>query len=510
MKITRLGISSFEISYFNGVQAFHFSHSSEMLLNTITIVPETPKVIKARNNENISPVVNNRKSMESDKKSPYFRSSNTIPTKSALIRSDQTISKPENGGVDYGEMTILSGKRNPIEISSDESENESQDDPIDKRVTEFLNSSNLQDLQEYLKCSKDQALLIIGNRNYKHFDDVEDIQLRKMILKYREIIGQFDAVDNVIHHCDKVGREIEKVMLAWSEICAGDNTNIENLEFHCLTTQPKEINSNFRLKQYQLTGISWMLMLYSKKIGGILADEMGLGKSAQVIGFLSILTTRNSDNKYLIIVPSSTLENWMREIEQWSCNLKAICYTGSMKQRMELQYDIMEDSSVDVVLTTYNTATGNSVDRRFLRRMGFECLILDEGHMIKNDNSARSIHLSAFQIPFKMLITGTPIQNNLVELLTLLTFINPELFTSAQISFQSIFDLKSSVDGTLENKLALNRIQKANSILSPFVLRRKKQDVRNDIPPKTRIIEYIKLLPKQRSLYHVFRPLYRK
>jgi SWI/SNF-related matrix-associated actin-dependent regulator 1 of chromatin subfamily A len=213
------------------------------------------------------------------------------------------------------------------------------------------------------------------------------------------------------------------------------------------------------------------------------------------------LKQENELKKALIIVPSSTLDNWMREIEMWCPLLEAIAYTGSQKERRELQYEITSDS-YDIIVTTYNQATGNSDDRRFLRSLKCQVLILDEGHMIKNGDSQRAKHLKSFQSPFKLLLTGTPIQNNLMELLALLIFINPKLFEPAQASFASIFDKTNTAQEGLEGDVAKKRIERAAKILTPFVLRRRKDEVRKDIPTKTRLIEYCEPTVEQVELYH--------
>lgn len=142
-----------------------------------------------------------------------------------------------------------------------------------------------------------------------------------------------------------------------------------------------------------------------------------MGKTAQVISLLGTLYDQGQTGPHLIVVPSSTLDNWMREITMWCPCLSSISYAGSMAERRDLQYDIMENEDLNIVVTTYTIATGNAEDRRFLRGRSFKTLFLDEGHMIKNGGSQRAKHIKNLKIPFKLLITGTPMQNNLMELL---------------------------------------------------------------------------------------------
>jgi SNF2 family DNA or RNA helicase len=217
---------------------------------------------------------------------------------------------------------------------------------------------------------------------------------------------------------------------------------------------------------------------------------------------LSILKEKTQGGKFLIIVPSSTLDNWAREIELWCNNLTYEIYAGSLSDRRNLQYDIEQGEDIDIVLTNYNIATGSSEDRRFLRSLRCSVLILDEGHMVKNSNSQRSKHLQGFKIPFKLLITGTPIQNNLLELLALLTFINPQLFASFSRDMKSIFADSVETSTQLEHGVSKMRIESAAKILAPFVLRRKKDEVRKDIPLKTVKIKYCQPSAEQKELIH--------
>lgn len=204
--------------------------------------------------------------------------------------------------------------------------------------------------------------------------------------------------------------------------------------------------------------------------------KWGLGKTAQVVSFLGVLKSRGARGLHLIVVPASTLDNWLREINQWCPSLSAILYNGSLVERRDLQYDINDDKDLDIVVTTYSIATGNSEDRKFLRSKKFKTLFLDEGHMIKNGDSQRAKHLKFFKIPFKLLMTGTPLQNNLSELLSLLTFIMPDIFEPAKKKFSAIFDIRAN-NSKLEDEMTKRRLDYASRIMTPFILRRKKDEV---------------------------------
>ncbi|KAI8920544.1 SNF2 family N-terminal domain-containing protein [Entophlyctis helioformis] len=258
--------------------------------------------------------------------------------------------------------------------------------------------------------------------------------------------------------------------------------------FKCLTRQPKTINKTLTLKQYQLVGVSWLTVLFEKQLGGILADEMGLGKTAQVITFLANLLLKGVKGPHLIIVPSSTLENWLREFKRWCPALRVRSYTGSQAERRELQMHLEDDTSYNVLVTTYNLATGSPDDRQFLKRIHIQSLILDEGHMVKNIESNRYKHLMALKSPFRLLLTGTPLQNNLLELLALLTFVMPKMFVK----------MAGTSD---ETALSRERIERAKKIMAPFVLRRRKDQVLRDLPNKRHELHLCTGTPSQMEKY---------
>lgn len=134
---------------------------------------------------------------------------------------------------------------------------------------------------------------------------------------------------------------------------------------------------------------------------------MGLGKTAQVIAFLANIVGQGDQARHLIIVPSSTLSNWMRELERWCPDLAAFSYSGTLEQRRETQDDILDgDQRCNVMVTTYNIATGSKEDRAFLKHLKCKSMILDEGHMMKNASSQRYRHLMAYKTPFRLLLTG--------------------------------------------------------------------------------------------------------
>jgi SWI/SNF-related matrix-associated actin-dependent regulator 1 of chromatin subfamily A len=228
---------------------------------------------------------------------------------------------------------------------------------------------------------------------------------------------------------------------------------------------------------------------------------MGLGKTAQVVTFLAHLKETGEEGPFLIVVPASTISNWLREFEKFCPDLDVRSYYGSQAEREEIRYELEQDPTFNVLVTTYSLATGNNDERKFLNRRGFKGIVLDEGHMVKNCTSARYKQLMSIKTPFRLLLTGTPLQNNLEELLSLMIFIMPKLFAEHEEVLRTMFKVK--VDATSEKSTLLSqeRIIRARHMLAPFVLRRKKIHVLKDLPPKVEHVVYCDLLPAQRILY---------
>ncbi|ODQ77750.1 hypothetical protein BABINDRAFT_163150, partial [Babjeviella inositovora NRRL Y-12698] len=271
-------------------------------------------------------------------------------------------------------------------------------------------------------------------------------------------------------------------------------------------TKPKLLAPDLELKNYQQVGINWLNLLYQHKLSCILADEMGLGKTCQVIAFMAHLKEVDPHHcgKHLVVVPSSTLENWMREFRKFCPTLVVNAYYGSQSERFELR-EALADAEYDVLVTTYNLATGNKNDHGFLRSRGFNVVVYDEGHMLKNSSSERYVKLMKLRASFRLLLTGTPLQNNLKELVSLLAFILPDLFVDKKEDLQGIFDQKAKTTdeyaGDYNPLLSQQAISKARTMMTPFVLRRRKDQVLKHLPQKTRETVYCEMLPIQQGIY---------
>ncbi|KJP86827.1 hypothetical protein AK88_03534 [Plasmodium fragile] len=256
--------------------------------------------------------------------------------------------------------------------------------------------------------------------------------------------------------------------------------------------QPANINGC--MKPYQIEGLNWLYQLYRHKINGILADEMGLGKTLQTISLLCYLRfNKNIKRKSIIICPRSTLDNWYQEIKKWCTQMKAFKYYGSKEQRRELNKNVLH-TDYDVLLTTYEIVIK---DKSALFDIDWFFLVIDEAHRIKNDKSVLSSSVRFLRSENRLLITGTPLHNNLKELWSLLNFLMPKIFDNSE-EFDNLFNIsKISSNDNKQSEI----ITQLHTILKPFMLRRLKVEVEQCLPPKREIYVFVGMSKLQKKLY---------
>ena len=259
------------------------------------------------------------------------------------------------------------------------------------------------------------------------------------------------------------------------------------------------------LKSYQVKGLNWLAGLYEQGINGILADEMGLGKTVQSIALLAYVAEKYDIwGPFLIVTPASTLHNWQNEFAKFFPSFKTVPYWGNAKERQSMrslfrQKGIWsEDSQAHVVITSYQLAVQ---DQQYLSKLKWQFLILDEAHSIKSSSSVRWNTLLKFNCRNRLLLTGTPIQNSLHELWALLHFIMPTLFDNHQ-EFAEWFSKGIESDTKSMNEHQLKRLQ---AILKPFMLRRVKSDVENELPAKVEVEVACPLTHYQKRMYKLLK-----
>ncbi|XP_065225307.1 chromatin-remodeling ATPase INO80 isoform X2 [Planococcus citri] len=262
------------------------------------------------------------------------------------------------------------------------------------------------------------------------------------------------------------------------------------------------------LKHYQLKGMNWLANLYDQGINGILADEMGLGKTVQSIAFLCHIAEKYSVwGPFLIISPSSTLHNWQQEMARFVPDFKIVPYWGNPQERKILRQFWnskglhTRDASFHVVITSYQLVI---TDIKYFNRIKWQYLILDEAQAIKSTNSVRWKMLLGFSCRNRLLLSGTPIQNSMAELWALLHFIMPSMFDSHN-EFNEWFS--KDIESHAENKTSIDEkhLTRLHLILKPFMLRRIKKDVENELSDKIEIMVYCPLTFRQKMLYAALR-----
>ncbi|THX14365.1 hypothetical protein D6D13_03197 [Aureobasidium pullulans] len=260
-----------------------------------------------------------------------------------------------------------------------------------------------------------------------------------------------------------------------------------------------------QLKEYQLKGLNWLVNLYEQGINGILADEMGLGKTVQSISVMAYLAeVHNIWGPFLVIAPASTLHNWQQEIAKFVPTLKVLPYWGNAKDRKVLRkfwdrkhITYNRESSFHVLVTSYQLVVQ---DTPYFQKIRWQYMILDEAQAIKSSSSSRWKALLGFHCRNRLLLTGTPIQNNMQELWALLHFIMPSLFDSHD-EFSDWFSKDIESHAQSNTKLNEDQLKRLHMILKPFMLRRVKKHVQKELGDKVEKDVYCDLTYRQRALY---------
>lgn len=448
---------------------------------------------------------------------------------------EESVSADKNDGQNYEADT-------ESDADSDEAENAIEAKQIEKKplagpgpglkraakILQYLQSCTVESLAVDAKISKDDARQVISKRPLYSISQVKAIHQFKTIRKKKqrfdlgedvveelvEYVKQIDAIDRVVEHCEKQGRRLNATVSDWrmdqlGNIKSATTTTAAMLPF---PKEPKAMKGHCEMSPYQVYGMNWMFQLYSgSQFGGILADDMGLGKTCQAVAFISLLKDAYEDGiieerpwPNLVVVPASVLENWENEFAKFAPSLSVATYSGSTQDRDALGSD-MRDSPGDyqVILTTYSQMS-RLADIKWMNRIKIHAAIFDEGHRLKNPDTKFYQLLIQIGAAWKLCITGTPIQNNIMELIGLLSFISPDIFRRDSKYFEQLFTQKASMKQVSEGAAILSdRIQRARSILEPFILQRKKEQVLK-LPPKTRRVIFCKMDEDQAAQYEDF------
>ena len=265
--------------------------------------------------------------------------------------------------------------------------------------------------------------------------------------------------------------------------------------------RPYLLTPTLKLRKYQEIGVSWLVSLHERRLNGILADEMGLGKTIQTIALLAYLACfRGVWGPHLIVVPTSCIVNWESEIKKFCPAFKVLTYYGSAQQRKALRVGWSKLNSFHICITSYQLVVK---DASSFRRKKWYYLILDEAHNIKNFESQRWQTMVSFNTQRRLLLTGTPLQNSLMELWALMHFLMPHIFRSrTEFSYWFSNPLNSMVEGN--SSVSGGFIRRLHGIMRPFILRRLKKDVAKQLPGKFEHIVPCPLSRRQQHLYEEF------
>ncbi|KAI9813631.1 MAG: hypothetical protein M1827_003702 [Pycnora praestabilis] len=244
------------------------------------------------------------------------------------------------------------------------------------------------------------------------------------------------------------------------------------------------------MRDYQVAGLNWLISLHENGISGILADEMGLGKTLQTIAFLGYLRhICGITGPHLVVVPKSTLDNWKREFAMWTPEVNVLVLQGAKDERHQLINERLIDEKFDVCITSYEMILR---EKAHLKKFAWEYIIIDEAHRIKNEESSLAQIIRVFNSRNRLLITGTPLQNNLHELWALLNFLLPDVFGDSE-AFDQWFSGQDADQDTV--------VQQLHRVLRPFLLRRVKSDVEKSLLPKKEVNLYIGMSEMQVRWY---------
>ncbi|RFU72828.1 helicase [Trichoderma arundinaceum] len=432
---------------------------------------------------------------------------------------------------------------------AEESPPASQED--DDKVLACINESSVQELAAMTGMKEDLLKPIIDKRPFYDLNQARRVSVNKkpgarksarisigetVVDAVEVFMDAVTAIDQVVAKCEVKGQAVKGVVEAWDLNMFGQNkrstrstpsgddgpptpTSLSSTKYAkpLVPRQPQLMDGHCVMKPFQLYGLNWMSVLYNYDIGCILADEMGLGKTCQVISFMCHLVEEEEKHPKdrrpwpnLIVVPPSTYNNWLGEFKKFAPGLSVIGYRGSQAERAEIGYMVEQDpEAYHVVLATYSQINSEE-DIAAMRSFDLNAAIFDEGHKMKNPETKIYKDLRRIPSAWKMLLTGTPVQNNLLEMTSLLNFINPRLFDGYMNQIQYIFSQKVTIrDVTNGAFLYSERVKRARTILEPFILQRRKDQVLSDMPRKICTVVHCDMPETQKDVYDEYEELFK-
>uniref|UniRef100_A0A336MDF4 SWI/SNF-related matrix-associated actin-dependent regulator of chromatin subfamily A containing DEAD/H box 1 homolog n=1 Tax=Culicoides sonorensis TaxID=179676 RepID=A0A336MDF4_CULSO len=462
--------------------------------NNVSVQLEANKPIKQSPAKIESPV---SQAPEIIKQMQLHQSKQPVPLKNGNSSSNGTsyrrIKKPDSDR--DSDQEDFDDKPSERVFDSDES-----DDDADymtkerKEVFEFFNNAKITDLINVKALSQKKADLVLELRPFTSWSDLlakmkKNKHLSTEILNNcQDYLDRRNNLTNIMKKCKKIVKRIGNAVEKGGTVAQ----------------QPRLLSDELKLAEYQLIGLNWLAILNKNDVNGILADEMGLGKTIQVISFLAYLKENNLAKKtHLVVVPSSTLNNWEQELTKWCPDLTVLKYYGSQDERRSMRIQIAKEGLTDdIMLTTYHMIGASNEEKKMFRVTKFHYVVFDEAHMLKNMLSQRYILLHRIDALNRILLTGTPLQNNLLELMSLLCFVMPSMFAGKAEDIKALFQSKGKKgEESTADEVEQRQIELAKNIMKPFILRRLKKDVLSFLPQKKEEIIKTDLSLSQRKKY---------
>ncbi|KAL2757651.1 hypothetical protein ACRALDRAFT_2097318 [Sodiomyces alcalophilus JCM 7366] len=423
---------------------------------------------------------------------------------------------------------------------------ESVKESLQDKALNTINKAPIDDLAAMTNLKQDELKAVVSKRPFRDISQVERVTVPKkgsrkltkfaigevLVDAIMEFTKATNAIDDVVAQCERNASRVKEETSQWDLDFKGQRRNVQPMSDSELPLTPKSLKSqkymdppiarqpglmdgHCEMRPFQLYGLNWMTLLYKSRYGCILADEMGLGKTCQVISLIAHLVESYDEERdavrpwpNLVVVPPSTLSNWQAEFDKFAPDLSVLVYQGSRRQ------DIAEEMLADpeqyhVVLTSYSQV-GKEEDIEALAELRPNAAIFDEGHKMKNPKTKIYKDLIRIKAQWRMLLTGTPVQNNLMEMLALLNFIDPKMFKPHMEHLQYMFSQKVTLRDVNNGAFLYGeRVSRARNILEPFILQRRKTQVVTDMPAKVCNVVYCELAPVQKELYESYEQLFK-
>ncbi len=345
----------------------------------------------------------------------------------------------------------------------------------------------LMTVRELILSGKDEIILPNGEIAFIPLDWFERFSV---VLSFTRVTGEdvrlpshyLGLVQNLHNHYGEQFNISEKIK---------DLQNFEKIEDY---KTPQKFKAE--LRDYQKAGFQWLKFLQQYHFGGILADDMGLGKTVQTLALLADLYEKNdlSPRTSLLIVPTSLVQNWYREIMRFAPHLYVLAHVGGERRRSNKHF-----ASYDLVITTYGVFRS---DAEIFCEIDFQYVILDEAHYIKNPSSQINKALDGVRCRNRLAITGTPVENSALDLWAQMNFVNRGLL-GTQHFFKNQFQIP------IEKKNDFAKQEKLAALVKPFILRRTKEQVAKELPPKTEVMRYCEMTDMQAAMYERVKDEYR-